>query len=115
MSENKNMTAAQIVAKVEQDFDDACMKAVLAGEKQGYSASVFLEMRERYGMREAARRVMQGKRVPYGFRKLAQMKRLDLTVEVIVHENPQFQQLFTQKTLDYCTARLRAVGYKLRE
>lgn len=108
------LTAAQIVAKLEQDFDDACMKAVRAGEKEGYSASVFLEMRTRHGGREAARRLMHGRQVPYGFRKLAQMGRLDLTIEAIVHDNPRFQSLFPQKTLDYCTARLAAVGYKVK-
>jgi hypothetical protein len=53
------------------------------------SAYVRLEMRARHEVREAARRVMHGSQVPYGFRKLAQMKRLDLTIEAIVHENPQ--------------------------
>ncbi len=96
---------------LEQQFDDAVMQAVRDGDKLGYSAGDFLKMRAQYGPIETARRLMNGRSVPYGVAKLKSMNRLDLTVEAIVHDNPKFQPLFTQKTLDNCRARLVAVGY----
>lgn len=96
---------------LEQEFDDAVMQAVRDGEKLNYSASVFLDMRHRYGTVETSRRLINSAQVPYGFAKLQHLNRLNLTIEAIIHDNPKFQALFSQKTLDNCDARLAAVGY----
>jgi len=96
---------------LEEEFDDAVMRAVRAGEKMGYSAARFLEMRAQHGPIETARRLMNGKQVPYGVFKLKELRRLDLSIEAIVHDNPKFQVLFPKKTLDDCRARLVKIGY----
>ena len=39
-------------------------------------------------------------------------KRLDLTVEAIIHDNRKWHPLFKQGELDKCTERLGAVHYR---
>jgi len=104
------MSAAQI-ATLTQQFDDVCMDAVQEGRLRGYDPTVYSRMRNQHGPVDTARRLIDESGVPYGFGRLWELNLLKLTLEAIVHDNPKFQALFSQKTLDNCRARLVAVGY----
>jgi hypothetical protein len=45
--------------------------------------------------------------VSEGYKALWQRKRLDLTVEAVILNNPRWHPLFTQDDLAICEARLR--------
>jgi hypothetical protein len=87
------------------------MNAVRQGQKLGYSARDYLDMVNRYGTVDTARRLIDGRENAYGFEKLWMLNKLDLTVEAIVYDNPQFQVWFSPKTIANCVARLTRVGY----
>jgi hypothetical protein len=101
--------------ELEKAFDDAVMNAVTEGARLGYSAIVYLQMRAKDGPIETARRLMKDKRIPYGLRKLKELRRLDLTLEATVYKNPRFQALFTQAIVEHCKEKLTALDYFEKE
>jgi len=48
--------------------------------------------------------------VSEGYTALWERGRLDLTVEALIHDNPQWHPLFTPEELDICTERLTQYG-----
>src|SRR4029077_18155372 len=84
----------------EQEFDSACMESVKERQKLGYHPGYFLKMRAELGLREAAHLLMNSTQWPEAFSKLWEMKRLDLSIEASVHNNPKFRELFDKVTLD---------------
>ena len=103
-------TTAILEPVLVQQFDDACMKAVRIGQRLGYDPSIYLGMRAEYGPVEAAIRLVDGM-MHYGIDKLWQLARLDLTLEAIIHDNPQFHVLFPQMTVANADVLLHKVGY----
>ena len=61
--------------------------------------SYFLQMLNEYGAVEATRRLVNGEKMPEGFSRLWEMKRLDLTLEAGIHDNPKLHPLFDAQTL----------------
>ena len=96
---------------LEQEFDDACMESVKECRRFGYNPSLFVTMRAQIGSVEACRRVMNSPKWPDGFVRLLEMKRLDLSIEAFVHDNPKFRPLFDTSTLDNCEKRLVEAEY----
>jgi hypothetical protein len=96
---------------LEQEFDDACMESVKECRKLGYNPSLFVTMRAQMGSVEACRRLMNSPKWPDGFVRLLEMKRLDLSIEALVHDNPKFRPLFDTPTLDNCEKRLVEADY----
>lgn len=60
-----------------------------------------------------AKYLINAERPSDGFTHLYERGRLDLTVEAMVVENPQWHPLFTEAELERARRRLRAYGYKL--
>jgi len=102
-------TPAPNPALVKQ-FDSACMNAVQIGRRLGYDPNIYLGMRAEYGPVDAAIRLVDGM-IHYGIDRLWQLNRLDLTLEAIIHDNPQFHPLFPPMTVDNSDVLLRKVGY----
>ena len=74
-----------------------------------YTPTYFLRMVSEHGGLEAARRLLATERPSYGFVRLWECGRLDLSVEAHVLK-PEFAPLFTEAELD--TARSRLAQYQ---
>jgi hypothetical protein len=105
------MTHATVKSALEQEFEDACMSDVEECSKLGYYPHYFVEMVHQHGAVETAKRLIRDQHVPAGFTRLWEMKRLDMTLEACIHDNPKFHSLFDSQTLAACNARLASVGY----
>ena len=76
-----------------------------------YNASYFLQMLQDYGGLETARKLIHSRTVSKGYTVLWELKRLDLTVEALIHDNPKWYPLFTTDELNICEQRLKDYGY----
>ena len=82
-----------------------------AREEAGYNATAFRRMVAEHGGPETARRLINAHTVSDGYTALWERGRLDLTVEAMVVETPQFHSLFTDVELEICRRRLSEYGY----
>jgi len=78
-----------------------------AKEEVGYNAARFREMVADLGGVEAARRLINANGVSEGYVALWQAGRLDLTVEAVLIDRPEFHPLFTEAELKICRKRLK--------
>jgi hypothetical protein len=99
------------MTELEIQFDGTVIKAVQEGARLGYSASDYISKRRTEGPKALALRLIKDKQPSYGFRKLRAMERLDLSIEAIVWENPQFHVLFPPKVVERCREKLEALDY----
>jgi hypothetical protein len=70
-----------------------------------YKATRFMTMLHEHRGLETARLLIHSSTVSEGYTALWERKRLDLTVEAVVHDNPKWHPLFTRE-LDICVKRL---------
>jgi hypothetical protein len=80
-----------------------------ASRDLSYHPTVFVEMVERHGGVETARRLLSTEDIQYGFDKLWEHDRLDLTVEYHVLQ-PHFKELFNENVRREATRRLKDLG-----
>ena len=76
-----------------------------------YKATHFLTMLHEHRGLETARLLIHSSTVSEGYTALWERKRLDLTVEAVVHDNPKWHPLFTRDELGICVKRLTDYGY----
>ena len=76
-----------------------------------YKASDFLRMLNTHGGVETARKLINSRRAPDGYTALWERHRLDLTVEALIHDNPEWHPLFSADDLGACRRRLTEYGY----
>jgi hypothetical protein len=76
-----------------------------------YKATRFLTMLHEHRGLETARLLIHSSTVSEGYTALWARKRLDLTVEAVIHDHPKWHPLFTQEELDICVKRLRDYRY----
>lgn len=76
-----------------------------------YPATRFLQMLHEHRGLATARILIHANSVSQGYTALWERKRLDLTVEAIIHDNPKWHSLFTSEELAICAKRLRDYGY----
>ena len=81
-----------------------------AKEEVGYNATYFLGMVLERGGLGAAKWLLVGDAPQYGFTKLWEASRLDITMEAQVLRR-EFRALFTQEEIERARARLREYGY----
>ena len=77
----------------------------------GYTPSIFLRMLNEKGALQTARQLINASRPSDGYTRLWELRRLDLSVEAVVHENPEWHGLFTRDELDRCRKRLTDYRY----
>jgi hypothetical protein len=101
-------------AALRQRFD-AGMEAIyrVAKEEWGYNATYFLDMLYSYGGLETAHRLLGDLTVQYGFTRLWECGRLDLTVEALVLKS-EFVSLFSNHELEIARLRLVDYGYVMQ-
>ena len=77
-----------------------------------YPATRFLRLVSEQGGFEAARTLLTKEVLSYGFEKLWECRRLDLTMEVLVLHEP-WRQLFSNEELETARRRLADLGYEV--
>jgi hypothetical protein len=77
----------------------------------GYKASRFHQMLHEYRGLETARILLHSADVSEGYKALWQRKRLDLTVEAVIYDDPKWHPLFSPEDLAICQARLKKYEY----
>ncbi|MCS3902203.1 hypothetical protein J2T55_000195 [Methylohalomonas lacus] len=83
-----------------------------AMSEAGYHATRFLHMVGENGGIQAARTLLHANGVSEGYTALWELGRLDLTVEALIVDNPDYHGLFTDDELAICRQRLREYNYK---
>lgn len=76
-----------------------------------YKATRFLHMLHEHGGLETARILLHSSTVSEGYTALWERGRLDLTVEAVIHDHPQWHPLFTAEELAICRKRLVEYQY----
>ena len=97
--------------QLEQEFNQAMFKIYYSAKEIGYTASKFFQMLEQHGGLQTARNLINASTISSGYTRLWKLKRLDLSVEAVVHENSEWHPLFTAEELERCRKRLSEIGY----
>lgn len=98
--------------QLKEEFDQA-MHSIYhrALSEAGYKASIFLNMLFDYRGVETARRLIHSSHISDGYTALWERKRLDLTVEALIHDNEKWHPLFSPEELAICRKRLSQYEY----
>ena len=75
-----------------------------------YNATRYLQMLDNYGGLDTARILINAPNVSDGYTALWERGRLDLTVEALIFDNPEYHELFTREELAIVKKRL--IDYK---
>ena len=102
------MTDQVLLAEFDEAMHDIYRRAL---KEAGYKASIFLDMLFKHGGHETARRLINSPKVSDGYTALWERRRLDLSVEAVVVENPKWHPLFSDKELENCRKRLKDYEY----
>ena len=89
---------------MEEKFFEACGEARSKAEALGVRIRPIQDLAQ-------ARRILSGHRVSDGFDRLAQLGRLDLSLEALA-VNKQFTSLFTDEEANNALMRLLEAGYR---
>ena len=96
---------------VERRFGEAMFAIYREARDIGYTPSIFLRMLNEKGALQTARQLINASQPSDGYTRLWELRRLDLSVEAVVHDNAEWHDLFTQDELQRCQKRLTAYGY----
>ena len=96
---------------IEDEFEDACRDAIDECRRMTprYIPSAWIQMIERYGAVEAARRVVVSGDIQSGFKELVGRGRSNLTIEAAVL-NPRWESLFDTQIQQAARWRLSQAG-----
>lgn len=78
----------------------------------GYNATIYFQMLDKRGGLGTAKSLINAATVSDGYTHLYERGRLDLTVEALVVENPQWHYLFEPSEIERARKRLEAYEYK---
>ena len=96
---------------VEHRFGEAMLAVYHEAKEIGYTPNIFLRMLNEKGALETARQLINAAQPSYGYTRLWEFRRLDLSVEAVVHDNEEWHSLFTKDELQRCQKRLADYGY----
>jgi hypothetical protein len=100
-----------VASELEERFDFAMMDIYRRAKTEaGYNASRYFQMLSMHRGIETARILLHAETVSDGYSALWERGRLDLTVEALIYDHPEYHPLFTADELQ--TARRRLVEYK---
>ncbi len=97
----------ELNARFELTMQDIYRRARLEAH---YNAARYLQMLDQNGGLETAHILINSPTVSDGYTALWERGRLDLTVEAVIWDNPEYQELFTDDELKIIKKRL--VDYK---
>jgi hypothetical protein len=94
------------------DFDNEMLRVYQrALTEANYRASKFLTMLHEHRGLETARILIHSPAVSDGYTALWERRRLDLTVEAVIYDDPKWHPLFTAEELATCRRRLEDYRY----
>jgi hypothetical protein len=97
---------------LERQFDVAMFNIYKRAKKEaGYNATIFLQMLYERGGLKTAKHLINTPKPSEGYVHLYEKNRLDLTVEAMVVETPQWHDLFTSDELAKAHRRLAQYNY----
>lgn len=97
---------------LEKQFDTAMMEIYTRAKSEaGYNASIFHQLLVRQGGLFTAKQLINDRKESTGYTELFLRKRLDLTVEAVVYDNPKWHPLFDKDELHKINMRLKKYGY----
>jgi hypothetical protein len=98
--------------RLESQFHEAMVGVYQrAKDEAGYKATRYIQMVSDLGGVEAARRLV-GSDVPSdGYTKLWELGRLDITVEALISDHPEYHPLFSRSEIKHVRERLKSYGY----
>jgi hypothetical protein len=100
------------MADLEKQFTEVMFDVYRRAKNEAnYPATKFLQMVMDNGGLATAKTLINAAKPSDGYTALYMRNRLDLTVEAIVTENPQWHQLFTEEELKKATKRLKDYAY----
>lgn len=98
----------KLLAEFDSAMEDIYVRAKL---EAGYTASIFHRMLSTHGGLATAKQLINDPTPSLGYTNLWELKRLDLTVEAVVVDNPRWHSLFTAEELVKARKRLRDYHY----
>lgn len=103
---------SEMSSDLEERFDDAMMEIYQRAKSEAnYNATRFLQMLLEHRGLKTAQLLLDAGAVSEGYSALWRCKRLDLTVEAQINDNPQWHPLLTPKELAIAKRRLEEFGY----
>lgn len=101
------------MSRTEEQFNQAMFDIYRRAKAEaGYPANAFLGMITRDGGLLTAKRLINSSKPSEGYTALHLLRRLDLTVEATIVENPQWHELFSPEELERARMRLRRYDYR---
>ena len=99
--------------KLQSEFDAAMIELYRRALVEAtYHSSYFLRMLSEHRGLKTAQILLRPQKESAGFTALWERKRLDLTMEAMIHDNPKWHPLFREQELATCAARLEQHGYR---
>ncbi len=97
---------------LEAQFGRAMMDIYVRAKTEAkYTASIFHRMLCDRGGLQTAKALINSKLPSDGYTALWELRRLDLTVEALVQDNPHWHPLFTDEELERARKRLEDYNY----
>ncbi len=99
--------------KIEDKFHMEMVNIYNAAKREcGYNATRFIQMISEIGGLKTAKQLITKENETYGFERLWELKRLDLSVEALVLKK-EFIELFSLSEREICKQRLHKYGYEI--
>jgi hypothetical protein len=100
------------MSSIERQFAEAMMNIYRRAYREvKYNATVFHQMLTDHGGLETARILIFADTVSDGYAALWELRRLDLTVEALILDHPEYKSLFTDEEFDIARRRLEESRY----
>jgi len=100
------------MAELETQFDNAMMDIYHRAKSEArYNATRYFQMLTDHRGLETARILLHADTVSEGYTALWERNRLDLTVEALIRDNPQYHSLFTDEERETARRRLEQYEY----
>lgn len=101
-----------MATELENRFDRAMMDIYRRAKVEArYNATRYFQMLTEHRGLETARILLHADTVSEGYTALWERGRLDLTVEALIHDHPEYRPLFTPEELAAARARLAEYQY----
>jgi len=94
-------------------FEERLRESIRLSIELGYNPTTFTEMLERHGGVQTAKRLIAAGEIQSGIRRMAELGRLDITMERIMLET-EFSSLFTEGDVESARWRLEEVAKSQR-
>ena len=103
------------MSPIERKFHAALLAAYNRSKDVGYNANIFIQMLQSRGGLLTAKSLINSPKPSDGYTALYELGHLELTVEAIVIDHPEWHELFTEEELAMARKRLADYRYSPAE